>query len=476
MEFFYDGQIRRYLTQFMRLMSNFSYRDAKGKIVQVPARYGDMNRQVAQIQKKNSENTIPSAPFIACYIKDLKVARARIQEPTHISKVHIKERDSWYNPATGKDEYINVEGENYTVERLMPVPYDLTFQADIWTTNTDQKLQLIEQLLVLFRPSLELQTTDNYLDWTSLSTLELTEMTFSSRQIPQGTEQDIDICTMQFETPIWLTTPAKVKQMGIITNIITSIFVEPEGTLNAGGYHNGGEVDYFAGRQAVSVEGSTLGNLGILVLNSTAKLLAPAEGVTNDEVPFKYGVNISWLRILDLYPGKFKAGLSQIRIIKPSGSEIVARISLDPNDESIMHLDIDTDTIPANTQVPPGSGKTYVDAIVDPTTFDPANPVAGIRYLILEDVNTDPKLDYAIANDTAAKAWRNTDATYLVAYANDIVTWNGTHWSVVFDSRTVTDLTYITNTRTGIQYVWDGSMWGKSYEGEYRSGNWRLFL
>ena len=65
MEFFYDGQIRRYLTQFMRLMSNFSYKDAKGKIVQVPVRYGDMNRQVAQIQKKNSENTIPSAPFIA---------------------------------------------------------------------------------------------------------------------------------------------------------------------------------------------------------------------------------------------------------------------------------------------------------------------------------------------------------------------------------------------------------------------------
>lgn len=476
MEYFYDGQIRRYLTQFMRLMSNFSYSDNKGNLTRVPVRYGDMNRQVAQILAKNSENTMPTAPLIGCYIKNLEVARTRLQEPTHISKVHIKERDTWINPTTGQEEFLNVEGENYTVERLMPVPYDLTFQADIWTTNTDQKLQLIEQLLVLFRPSLELQTTDNYLDWTSLSTLELTELTFSSRQIPQGTEQDIDIATLQFLTPIWLTTPAKVKQMGIITNIITSIFVEPEGTLESGEYHTYTETDFFGGRTATAVDGTTLGNLGVLIIDGTAKLLAQAEGVSNDEVPYKYGTNISWLRILDQYPGKFQAGLSQIRLLKPSGTEIIARISLDPTDESIMHLDYDVDTIPADTQVPPNSGKTYIDAIIDPTTFDPISPVAGIRYLILEDINTDSRLAQAIAEDQAAAAWRNTDGTYLIAHANDIITWNGVAWSVVFNSQAVTDLTYITNIRTGIQYVWDGEMWAKSFEGEYRSGNWRLFL
>ena len=58
MEYFYDGQIRRYLTQFMRLMSNFSYKDAKGNLVQIPVRYGDMSRQAALAQRKNSENTI----------------------------------------------------------------------------------------------------------------------------------------------------------------------------------------------------------------------------------------------------------------------------------------------------------------------------------------------------------------------------------------------------------------------------------
>jgi hypothetical protein len=470
MQHFYDGQIRRYLTQFMRLMSSFSYKDGKGKLVQIPVRYGDMNRQVAQIQRKNSENTMPSAPFIACYVKDLAIARTRLQEPTHISKVHIKERDTWTNPDTGQEEYINTMGENYTVERLMPVPYDLTFKADIWTTNTDQKLQILEQLLVLFRPSLELQTTDNYLDWTSLSTLELTNLTFSSRSVPQGAEQDIDIASMDFLTPIWITTPAKVKQMGIITNIITSVFVDPPGTIESGQYHNSSDIDYFEARQATTVQGTSLGNLGILVLDKKATLLDNAESTDGAEVPYKFGVNISWLRILDQYPGKFTAGLSQIRLRKPNGAEIIARISLDATNESIMHLDIDSDTIPGNSLA-------SIDAIIDPTTFSPKNlTTTHVRYLILEDINTDPLLADAIDLDRAAQAWRNTDGTYLVARANDIIEWDGSQWTVSFTSSTVTELTYITNIRTGIQYVWDGENWSKSFEGEYTAGNWRLVL
>ena len=82
MNFFYDGQLKRYITQFIRVMSNFGYKDAKGQVTRVPARYGDMNRQVAQILKKNSENVLPTAPLIACYIKDLQFDMSRLQDPT----------------------------------------------------------------------------------------------------------------------------------------------------------------------------------------------------------------------------------------------------------------------------------------------------------------------------------------------------------------------------------------------------------
>ena len=501
MDFFYDGQIRRYLTQFMRLMSNFSYQDNKGNLVQIPVRYGDMSRQVSQILKKNSENTIPSAPFIACYIKGLDLARDRLQDPYYVNTMNVRERDNSYldenpnSPTYGQtiNQFSNSQGANYTVERLMPTPYKLTFSADIWTTNTEQKLQILEQILVLFRPAMEIQVTDNFIDWTSLSYLELTGTTWSSRAVPQGTEQDIDIAMLTFDAPIWISTPIKVKKLGIITNIINSIYVEPSGTI-AGTYNIDG---YFTGLGPAAVDGINLKDLSIIIENNTATLVG-------------YGTNapVSWLSILDRYPGKFRAGLSQIRVLKPDGNEIVSYISLDPVHEQIMHIAIDQSTLPANSEIPADSGKTYVDAIIDPTTFTVDNPAVGIRYLILEDINPeyreivyennpdyDPanpdsprqrvKVDgngnpvYQNAYPNTAKTvqnWSNADNTVFSANANDIIMWDGFQWLIIFDSKAVTDLTYITNIRTGSQYVWDGTSWMASYEGEYTPGHWRLFL
>ena len=71
-------------------MSNFSYKDGAGKIIRVPTRYGDMNRQVGQIIAKNSENVSASAPFIACYIKEMKFDQDRLQDPTFVKKYQIR--------------------------------------------------------------------------------------------------------------------------------------------------------------------------------------------------------------------------------------------------------------------------------------------------------------------------------------------------------------------------------------------------
>ena len=51
---FYEGQIRKFLTQFIRILSNFSVETGKGSDGQVtlravPVVYGDMTRQVANI-------------------------------------------------------------------------------------------------------------------------------------------------------------------------------------------------------------------------------------------------------------------------------------------------------------------------------------------------------------------------------------------------------------------------------------------
>jgi len=466
MDYFYDGQVRRYLTQFIQIMSNFAYKTAQGQLVRVPVRYGDMTRQVGQILRKNSENTIPSAPFIACYIKDMQYDLTRLQDPTFISKINIRERA--FDETS--QEYLNVQGNNYTVERIMPSPYKITFAADIWTSSTEQKLQVWEQLVVFFNPSFEIQTTDNYIDWTSLSTITLEGQTWSSRAIPQGVNDDIDIMTMTFTAPIWITPPAKVKKLGIITKILSNVFSEgAQGTISSL-YDTLGAASVFENVKPDATVTVTPGNYDLLVLNNTARLIV-ANG-QGDGINLTDPTNTAaWTKLLDLYPGRFRASLSQLRFTQPSGNEVIAYISLNPSDEFSMMLNIDQDTVPGNTIV---AGRGTVDAVINPETYNPINIVAGTRYLILEDINitemfTDPTYD-------GPDAWKNANGSDFQAHANDIIQWNGTAWSIVFNSASTTTTTYITNSYTGTQYKWSEGSWSKSYEGVYEAKLWRLVL
>ncbi len=56
---FYEGQVRKFLTQFIRILSNFSVETGKAKdgsinLRAVPVVYGDPTRQVANIIRNNT--------------------------------------------------------------------------------------------------------------------------------------------------------------------------------------------------------------------------------------------------------------------------------------------------------------------------------------------------------------------------------------------------------------------------------------
>ena len=473
MEHFYDGQIRRFVTQFIRAFSNFSYKDGAGTLRKIPVSYGNLTRQVANIIRDNSENKVMSAPRIACYITGLEYARDRVQSPTHVDKIHVRHRE--YDDATGM--YKDLQGVGNTIERLMPVPFTLRMKADIWSTNTDQKLQIMEQILVLYNPALEIQTTNNYVDWTSLSLIELASVNYSTRSIPQGTETEIDIGEMEFQMPIWVTPPAKVKKLGVIEKIIMNIFDES-------GSVSDGIID-------ATIPTATIvrspGDYKLLVLNNTARLLHAHEGVEESKTGTftRTGDPVSWFKLLDQYPGKFTAGTSSIRLTKSDGNEVVATVSLNPTDDTQMVLSIDSDTVPENSVLTDSvNTRGTIDAIIDPTTFAPdySSITAGTRYLILNNINPNVKGDSSDAN---ANAWQNADGSVFKANQNDIITWNGSFWEITLDSSATNDgadsaaspaPVYITNTYTGIQYKWENASWLKSFEGEYEADEWRLVL
>ena len=80
-QFFYDGQIRRFLVQFMRIVSGIDVEFGKNSqgvkaLQRVPVYYGDQSRQAAAILKGNSENTLNGVPAMAAYISALNYDQA----------------------------------------------------------------------------------------------------------------------------------------------------------------------------------------------------------------------------------------------------------------------------------------------------------------------------------------------------------------------------------------------------------------
>ena len=466
-QFFYDEQIRRFLLQFTRIFSGFQIEYGNendgvnaAALLRVPVRYGDASRNAQTIIQENSRNSLPSTPLMTFYITGLDYEQSRMQDPYFVSRINVRQRT--YDPAT--ETYESTQGNAFTVERLMPVPFKLTVNLDIWTSNTNQKLQLLEQILTLFNPSLEIQSTDNYIDWTSLSVLYLDRTVWTSRSIPIGTDNPIDVATLTFSMPIWISPPAKVLKLGVIERVIASMY-DAQGDLNNAIDNE----DLLMGTRQVI----TPFNYATVLIGNKLQCLQQkylAEEPSNDNIAPTEIVpdsNLLWPAVIDLY-GSLRPGISQIRLIQPDQTEVVGTVALDPNDDRFLLFDVDIDTTPQNTLEP-------IDAIINPLTSGPRpedSVLEGVRYLLTEGTGstTTPTID-------AAQAWVGANGRPLVAQANDIIEYSNNYWHVVFRAATETNnIQYVTNIVTGMQYKWAGDAWVKSYQGVYPGGTWRIVL
>jgi hypothetical protein len=453
-DFFYSGQIRRFMTQFMRIMSGFQVEfgadiDGNTTLQRVPVIWGDGDRQVMAALRGNSENTMPPVPCMAAYISGITYDRDRVQDPTFVSKMNIRQREFDHDTGT----YTEAQGNAFTVERQMPVPYTLQLKLDIWTSNTNQKLQLLEQIGVLFNPGLEVQSTDNYIDWTSLSVIILESPNWSSRTVPVGTNTPIDIMTFNFKLPIWLSPPVKVKKLGVIEKIVASIH-DAKGELTQEIWNNDSLLGF---RQYF-----TPTNYSVMLLGNTLMLMAIT---TNDPLSGQH-TKKSWKDLVNVY-GTLKNGISQVRL-ESNDYEIVGHVSYHPTDDSLLIFNADMDTLPANSI-------TAVNAIVDPHKDTAIGLVqsatAGTRFLILKDIGS-----FDTPNGYGPELWRGANGVDLVAHGNDIIEFDGSNWKISFDSITSTTVQYVSNLTTGNQYKYEDGEWTKSFESVYPGGRWTLVL
>jgi len=466
MDFFYDGQVRRYLVQFMRIFSDIKIRngpDSNGlyTIQRVPIMYGDPSYMVAQLIKGASENTMLPSPIFSAYIDNIKMAPKRRQDTQYVGKISTVERE--FDKLTS--EYGHGPGVRQDVERYMPVPYDLTFKLDCWTTNVTTKLQIMEQICTIFNPSIQLQQNSNILDWTSIFEVWLEDVTWTNRSIPQGSDDVRDVISFKFKIEAWINPPAKLKRSGLIAEIVTNVF----NVADVAGIEKSLRPDeYDPFREC-------LGGIPIQIVTTEGNYkisVAMNAGVQEITLLNEWGQvdpALSWESLIQKY-GQITPEITKIRLkldpnLDVSDSDIIGGILQDPARQNVLFFNPDVDTLPPNTMPP-------ITSIIDPKEVVPGDglpmPIPGQRYLLTshDSAGEEP----AIPPGVPTSPWGSS----IVAYPNDIIEFNGITWVVAFDSRNSVGNNYVVNNENGSQYTFNGEDWTYTYFGTYAPGYWRI--
>lgn len=444
LDHFYHEQIKRYLAQFMRVFHGMSVsyiKNGKTVIKQVPVVSGNMSRQVATILKNNSENTLIPAPIIGCFLIGVERDPERRYNAQGTSKVHIKEQR--WEPGTG---YTGEAGNYVTVERYASVPWNFTFQADVLVSNEEDKHQILEQIMVLFNPAIQIQISRNVADDTSHADLWLDNIQLSNIGQPKGIDEGYyEIASLVFTCKGFISSPAKVIKDAIIQRVNTNLYnVDVNRTLQnvicqaqEGDITPDKTLTITGGCHSIKVEGKNITLLG-----------ATQKEYDND------GNIYAWEKIFD--PERYmRDGISTIEIYPDDDTVYKGRI-FKTAEENVLQWEIDYQSLPVDTLNP-------VYSVIDPLKSYPGSGSfvidEGIRYLILDDI------------PGPSQAWGGlVGASY-----GDIIQYNNGSWSVVFSAENEADIQYITNIKTDTKLKFsEETGWIVIPDGTWSPDSWRI--
>jgi len=201
---YYDEQFKKYLAQFMTIFANMQVKIGKRdseeeQLITAPIQYGFKDRIVASIVSDYTQNKPLRLPMMSAHLSGIAMA-------PELRKGIGTERRQTYMP----------RGEVYpddlkVARQLMPVPYRANAELAIYTSNTDQRFQILEQILMLFDQTIQIQKSDAPFDWTKLTTVELENISFEDNY-PSGTDRRIMVSTLTFNFPVYISAPTNLRE------------------------------------------------------------------------------------------------------------------------------------------------------------------------------------------------------------------------------------------------------------------------
>ena len=392
---------------------------------------------VGYIMRNLSDNSALAVPLITVFQTSLQGRREDVQSLSHVETLQVTERS--IDTSGPIPKYSSDKGLSYSVMRAMPKPMLMEVTASIWTSNLEQRYMLSEQILAVFYPSFDLQNSVNALDWTALTTATVDNINFSSRSIPIGQNDDIDVMDIVLKIPFWLSVPAKVTRQSVIQQIVANI----------------NDADHASTGRLISQAIVTIDDAHIEVNGESITLLNNQIDITLPPVaPPRFDI------LLQKY-GTFKPAISHIHLMTTDDIEgpfVAGTLQYDETDPTKMIWQVDLDTLPANTQP-------AISAVIDPLKTSPGSglpdAIEGTRYLILNDLGP-------------SRAWNIPGS----AHAHDIIQFTNGVWGVVFQASAASSVQYVLNTHAGKQLKYNvrEHTWVMAIDGTYAPGSWRLLL
>jgi hypothetical protein len=198
----YDGQLRDYIIQFMAVFAGLQVsigQQQDNRLIQVPIRYGSSDRVVASIKADNTTNKPIRLPTLAAYLRGITMA------PESRKGVNVVERRTFLSRGGAFPTDLAV------IEREQPIPYTANFDLSIMTSNASHHYQILEQILTLFNPNIQIQTSDDAFDWKRITMVELRAIGLEEN-FPMGTDTRLIQTELQFTVPIYLSPPTVINK------------------------------------------------------------------------------------------------------------------------------------------------------------------------------------------------------------------------------------------------------------------------
>lgn len=443
--YWYNEQIRTLILHTVRLLSSFYVSNGKkddgtDDLIRVPCTFMSTDKSVLSLINNNSDTIMQSVPKMVLTISELKLNNNLISgSPYYEYESSVTEKQ--FNPNSGNYEY--EIGNSYNVKRLNPLPIGIVFKLYILTTLQTHKFQLFEQIRMLFTPTAELQTSENPLDWSRLTGLTLTGVTYSSRNTNLDSSQ-LDAMDMTFELNTNLDAPSLITRNALIENIITEI---GEGN-NVEDIFNWGE------KNSLRIYHTPQNNF-ITVQNNNELILSP------------YGSIKNWYQLLKAYHIKYNALYNDVYVHclinydTDNKKSLYGPIKIDSNDSTKAYWNYNEDLLPQENLQP-------INAIINPHSFIPQY-IENERYL----------LDESIGNNT--KIWgelRDKKGNILSQIENNcIIEYIKGHWTLVLNPKEEPANYYIkdlSDAKYLYSYNTDYDIWYDVINKKYRAGMWRL--